>query len=173
MQTKQINLKYLDTIHFRKLLLCIFWLTGLLSGIILSRQCTCTYNTLMRSALFERSSIVSLFSVMTFPLLLSALLIWIHKPAFILPIAFVKALIFSFSASALYMGFVGAGWLMYAFVFFSESVNVTVLLWFWLRSLEGKSGFAFCDFAVSVFLLVLACVIDYCVIYPLFITVLN
>lgn len=161
------GLNYRYSTFLNKLFLGLSWFSGLLLGVIASMQRADSTVPLMRSVLVERSSIVSLFAVLTFPFLLSALLVWISKPLLLVPVAFLKAFIFGFTAFTVSSAFGDAGWLSRWLLLFSDSCCVAVLLWFWFRNVTGKRRTFKTDVAISLVVTVLVGCIDYYAVSPL------
>lgn len=151
---------------FNRLLVIIFWLTGLLAGLYFTSSTTAYSTSLMRSVCQDRLSIVGLFLVLTFPLLISAVLLRFFKPVWILPLVISKAFTYSFCLNAIMLAFGDAGWLTRWLLLFSDSCIVVLLLWFWLRNSSGTSIDCKSDLVLCSILSALIIAVDYYIVSP-------
>ena len=153
------------------LLLALFWTTGLLIGHIVATKIS--VSLLVRAFTLERVSIVGLVIATIFPLFISAAAIRLSRHFLILPIAFAKAMLFSFCACVLTLVYNDAGWLARWLYLFSDSIMSVFLLLFWARnalwSAETlKKDFVTCTIAASF----LIC-IDYFIVSPFSVMLFN
>ena len=102
----------------------------------------------MNSVLFARVSIIGFLISLAFPILLSYILMRCFNSYWILPIVFLKALIFMCCFGSIVIIYRNAGWLASGMLLFSDFFLVVLLLYFWFRALSEK-GFV----AVSTILL--------------------
>lgn len=153
------------------LLLALFWCIGLLAGYTVATKTS--FTVLMHTFSLQRVSFVGLVFATIFPLSLSAAAFRLSLPLLILPIAFTKAFLFSFCASALTLIYADAGWLARWLYTFSDSIMVIFLLWFWVRNITKRAGIFQKDFAVSLFAASLLICIDYFIVSPFSVMLFN
>lgn len=153
------------------LLLASFWTTGLLIGYTVAAKTS--ISLLMRAFTLERVSIVGLVLVTILPLILSAAAYRLSVPYFILPIAFIKAFLFSFCACALALVYTDAGWLARWLYIFSDSLMVIFLLWFWVRNIPNVKGSVQKDFVICLIAASLLISIDYFIVSPFSVMLFN
>lgn len=146
--------------------LALVWLAGLCCGTAAYLSSDGQLISLMRSVLYAPVSIVGMLCVTVLPFLLSALAVFLSRPAWLLPICFGKAFLCSFVSMGVFQAFGAAGWLLRWFLLFGDCVNIPVLYWFWLRHLcreQPLDGWE-CTLLCSLGLLI--CSINYSVVSP-------
>ena len=130
------------------------WLTGLLSGAYIACSSNPSVFLLMRSAPRSAVSIVGLLAVMLLPLLLTALAVYISRIFFLIPVAFVKAFLFSYLSVAVYCSRSTGGWLLWFLFLFSDIFSAPVFLRLWMRiSGAERKGTLFLGSAVAVLMI--------------------
>ncbi len=158
--------RYTRRFQWGRLFLSAFWISGLLLGCYLAMLLPKESISFVRQISIQQQSIIGLFFSLNIPLLLSFFAFKLRLQFLILPIAFVKAVCFSFCALCLVFTFGDAGWLLYRFYIFSDSCAVIVLLWFWIRYFREDpvnldKCFYFCLAAISAIWIV-----DYVLVSP-------
>ena len=154
-------------------LLAFFWITGVLSGILISHSAGSYVSTLMRSYLYGSVSIIRLVLVLYLPFLLSAIAVSFSGCWMLFPIAFMKGFLFSLIAMGIFRVYGCAGWLMHWFLCFSDLMLMPLLFWYWIRLLDAAPSAALRE---GVFLLApVFCIgsIDYCLVLPFFAELAN
>ncbi len=121
----------------------------------------------MRSALLAPVSIVGLLSIWTLPFLLSAFVVFLGRPLWLLLICFSKAFCYAFVSLGFFLAFGTAGWLARILLLFSDWVCMPLLYWFWQRSLSGRRRPSRWDVAALLSVMLLVGSVDYRVIAPL------
>lgn len=151
-----------DPTHF----LAFTWLTGLLSGLIISLGHLPATASMMRLAPTVQVSIVSLIIAISFPLLLSAIAVFCSGPWLLIPIVFGKAFLYAFVCAGVLNSWGSAGWLLQLLLVFSDTLMLPVLWLFWLRTCRhtGKGIIPGIILAASAGLLI--CSIDFRFISP-------
>lgn len=166
--------KHFLSVHKRvmcPLLLALFWCIGLLAGYAVATKTS--YSVLMRMFSLDRVSFVGLVFTAIIPLVISTAAFRLSLPLLILPIAFMKAFLFSFCASALTLVYADAGWLARWLYIFSDSFIVIFLLWFWVRNITGINESLQKDFAITLFASSLLICIDYFIVSPFSVMLFN
>ena len=148
------------------LLLVLFWFTGLILGIALSRLYGPYLSSLMYSAILQPISIVGLLICIYFPFLISAFAISTGRLFAIYCFCFLKALSFGFTASGISMCWGSAGWLIRSLFMFSDKCFLVVLFWFWLQNICGNRQKNLSSLGICYFLSAVISLLDYFAISP-------
>ncbi len=157
---------------FRKLYIMTVWLSGLLAGIFFSVQNKDLVLPMMYTS-FTGTSLLNLLIAVTFPFVVSGLILYFTTSWFLLPIIFFKAFLFSYCSCFISIAFVDAGWLLRWLFLFSSSFNVFFLLWFWFITIAcDKSHIAILTFIFTSIAIIIA-VIDYLIVLPFTALLLN
>jgi len=146
--------------------LAFLWIAGLLCGAFFAGSAEDPYFALMRMGVFSRVSIVGLFVLIFFPLLLSALAVYFRLPAAIYLIAFAKAILFGYTMCATSIAFASAGWLIRFLYTFCDAVFILFLLWFWIRRITFGRANLRKDVLICTAAGILISLIDYFCISP-------
>lgn len=157
----------------RVMLLAFLWISGLLCGTLFVLAAEDPFSSLMRTVAFNRVSIAGLAAVLVFPLIVSAVAVYMAVPTFILPICFVKAFCYGSSMFGASAAFGSAGWLMRLLLLFSDSCMMVPLLWFWCRHLTGRRDSLKRDLAVCAVFAVFIGIIDYFLVSPYLAELMN
>ena len=152
--------------------LCAAWLPGLLIGCTVGVSTGAAFAPYLRAAYITRVSFVGSLFALLIPLLLSVVMERCFNYSFVLPVAFVKAFLFSVSVTACILASGSAGWLICRLLLFSDFLSILVLLWFWFRTLHKKQ--------ISKQELLMACIcilfvgmLDYFVISPYLVSLFH
>lgn len=170
MSILNLTAKANHSLAVRRMLLGIFWFLGMLIAVVSYSQARISFASMMRLAVADQVSIVSLIVSVLLPYLLSAFAVYISKPLLLLPIAFLRG----FSLMLVLMGtseaFGNAGWLVRSLFLFSDLSFMPFLYLFWHRSISGltKDGQWVCC-AVGIFI---AC-LDYRYVSPFLVGLLS
>ena len=133
-----LNLSFLDC-RTRRVILAFAWISGLFLGSLISLAADNILSSTMLAAAHSGMSISGLLAVLLLPLLFSALAVYISKPIFLIPIVFLKAFLFSFSAAGFLIACDSAAWLFCFLMMFSDTLMLPFLWWFWIISLTLES----------------------------------
>lgn len=161
----RLNLSFF---HFKTnfVVLGFAWTIGLILGGFLSLSVDTIVSSSMRAAATSSMSIIGFLSVLLLPLVLSAFVVCFSKNCFLVPIAFLKAILFSFVAVGVITSFGTAGWLVSCLLLFSDCLVLPLLWWFWLCSASAKRADVLrCGFLVCVCILLIGC-FDYYTVAP-------
>lgn len=156
-----------------KLYLAFSFAMGFTLGVLLA--CTTAPNSflLMRSVVMRPVSIVGAFVVWLLPFLITAFAVF-KLPARCIPaIAFFKALSYGFVLQLIYIAFPGAGWLVRSLLLFTDNISILLLYCLWLRNIPRKSPAMCKDFGVCACILTAATVLDYCLLSPFMVMLIN
>ena len=160
--------KVVKQLRCRDVSLMVVWSLGLLLGAVFSPG---PGNALFALAHWEGSSRVPLIShlaTVSLPLLLTAYVVSIRKPHFLLVISFIRAFQFTFCGGFIYSLYGSAGWLVRLLLQFTDIFSVPILCWFSLRHISGDRGLNKKDFRISLALTLIVGCIDYFAISPFF-----
>lgn len=106
------------------------WVIGLVFGFFIAMSLSSDNLSLIRSVKYSGVSILGFLISLLLPLLISMVAAWLRLPHVILPLAFLKAFSYSFSATGIALAFGEAGWLIYRLYLFSDSCMCVVFIWF-------------------------------------------
>lgn len=126
-------------LHLR-LSLAVIWSLGLVIGYYLASRSKPVISSLILLIQSDRMMIVGFLSMLILPFIVSAILIWMSLNIWVLPLAFLKACLYSCCCCQI-MVFGDAGWLAHLLFVFSESISVPILLWFWFSCIDEHRGF--------------------------------
>lgn len=156
-----------------KVLLACAWFLGLVTGILFSISASDSLFPTMRAAVSGCVSISGLLSAMLLPLLFSAFAVYISQPLLLIPIAFLKALIFSFLGMSIMAAYGSAGWLVRFLLMFSDCMMLPFLWWYWLQAISCPRRAAVRNTALVFVIAVMIGSFDYCVISPFLAKVIS
>lgn len=145
-----------------RLIISLTWLFGFTSSIFVATSIISQPS----SAVMSRESFISLIAVLTFPLLLSTLLITLNKVVLIIPFVFIKAFSFGFVGSAFTVIYGTAAWLIRSFVLLSTFCNAATFLLYLLRNCYSKRTKLYSDCIVYILVNFIIGIMDYYIISP-------
>ena len=148
--------------------LAVFWLAGILYGILCFAVARSDLSALMRSTITGSVSIVGLLSAVYLPFLLSAFALLFSLPWMLFCVCFCKAFLFAFVSLGLLLSFPGGGWLFRYFLLFGDCAVLPVLYWYWLHSISVPSVSRWFPTILTSCAGILAVGLDYRVISPYF-----
>lgn len=154
------------------LLLALCLILAFTLAIILAGVLEESFLLLMRTAVSTRVSIVGLFAVSYLPFLFSAFAVYIRKPKLLLIGLVIKAFMFVFCGLSCIAAFPAGGWLVRILLQFSDYLLFPVLCWFAVRQIIGHGDFRK-DFSLCTVLFVIAGSLDYCVVSPFLVMLID
>ena len=154
-------------------LLCLFWCFGLLIGILFAATFDLEYFSLMRPIVTSRASIVCLIAAQLLPFLFAAYAAYISKSWLIILTGSCKSFSFSFCSFMIWKTFGSAGWLMCVLILFADMFAFPLLCWFSLRCISQCKCSAKRDLWVCIGLTVLIACIDYFLISPFLVRIID
>ena len=119
----------------------------------------------MRTAVSSRVSIIGLLSSVVLPFLFSAFAVYLRQPMLLIPIAFLKAFLFSFLGYSVSAAWSHAGWLITGLLMFGSFASIPMLYWYWQRYIGGR-GFENGVFCLVLGSLILIGILNYYLIVP-------
>lgn len=147
------------------------WVSGLVLGAVLPANDFLV--SAMRRAAAGPVSITGLLAAILLPFLFSAFAVYSSEFWLLIPIAFIKAFLFSFSGAAVIYSFGQSGWLVRLLLIFSDSLMLPFLWWYWLQALSfGKTRFLFNSICVLIAAFIIGS-LDFTVISPFLVKVLS
>lgn len=149
------------------------WVLGMIVGCLFGAKLPDPVISLMRTSFSERVSIVWLFVAILLPFFLSVTTIRFSLQRLLFLLSFVKAYCFAFCLYCINRAFGSAGWIMSFFCFFSDACSNAILLWFSLTHSEWKPERCMHDFAICVTALIALCCLDYFIVSPFMVMLLN
>lgn len=157
---------FLHSHNFRRGLVALFWITGLLLGYYFSLHIPPETASSICTITSAPVSFAGLFFSQIIPFVLTAVFVWFRISVLILPVVFLKAVSFSFSSSALALSFWDAGWLLYRFYTFADSWSVIILLWLWYSCADREVSNFNSRLLLSVITTSCGCCFDYFIVSP-------
>lgn len=154
------------------LIIVLSLISGFTLAIVLASILEESFLFLMRTAASSRVSIVGLFSVSYLPFLFSAFAVYIRKPKLVLIVLIMKAFLFVFCGLSCIAAFPSGGWMIRALLQFSDFLLLPVLCWFAVRHMTGH-GSLNKDFSFCTALFVIAGSLDYCVVSPFLVMLID
>lgn len=140
---------------------------GLSAGIYTASTLSLSTLSFIRLILYDRTSIAVLIVTRFLPFLAAFIVCLLSRPIFVIPITFIKAFSFAFSAFGIVLAFGNAGWMMRWLLMFSDSFSVLLLAWFSIRNLSDNQKSLIKDFAACFLATMFFCVFEYFAILPL------
>ncbi len=138
-----------------RLLLLTGWTLGVLLGCLAAKYIP-GKDSWMHMLIQSRMSIVGGLAVIFLPLSISAFLVYSKNVVFLIPLAIIKAVMFSFASGCMIRAFGSAGWLMRLLFLFSDSFTTLFCLCFWIRcfrsnfaKVRGIVNTVFCCIAIA------------------------
>ncbi len=146
--------------------LCAFCLGGLLFGSFLAVRLPESNFSWMHAVPLHRASIVGMLTASLLPFLLTACAVSFSLNWAVIPLAFCKTSLFSLFSVLTILSYGGCGWLVRLLLLFSDIVSLPILMWLWIRILQGKCGSSFRTILVCAAAGMAVTVFDYLVISP-------
>ena len=142
----------------------VAWLSGLLAGVF-SAFCIAGHicNSLGFFDIVQSSNVVAILTSLI-PLFICAILYWLNKPGFIIPVVICKAFCYGFCSQAVMFAFDRAGWIMHWLLMFADSFSVVLFLFFLFsgRGMAKKAVLGQLALCVAI-VLVIVCIDIYAV----------
>lgn len=160
----------IDSFTLRKygrLFLAFSWVLGLGFGGLVFRSGGETAVSLMRLALYEQVSIVSLFFSALLPFLFSAFAVYLHCPWLLMVICFFRAFLYSYFLCSLFAAFGSAGWLLRWLLLFTDSCTAALLYGYAQGHITGNSEFSTGRFGFFTVCVGFLTGVDYKIILPM------
>lgn len=149
-----------------RLLFALSLFVGLILGVISASSASDSVILLMRLAISRPVSIVGLLSIYLLPFVSSILAVFLSKSWMLLPICFLKALIFGFCARVITVLAGDPDWLLHILFLFSDTCSFVMLCWFWIRHISGRKVTVIQDAAICIVVFIILGTLDYCYISP-------
>ena len=164
----RIKTFYLNLIKNRsllcRLLLLIGWVLGILLGCLTVRHISVD-DSLMRTLMFSRMSIVGGLAVSFLPLLITAMIAWFGKAWYLILLSASKAFLYGIASGVIMRTFSNAGWLLRWLFLFSDSALSISYMRLWFCIIKGE-----CDLKRELLFSAICCMavfmIDYFMIAP-------
>lgn len=150
----------------RYFILAFAWISGLLLGAVFSASASAELSSVMLAAAHTGVSIYGLLAVRLLPFLLSALSIYFSQPILLYAVAFLKAFLYSYMGTGLFMACCSAGWILFSLLMFSDTIMLPILWLSWLRYIPGQRSASYRCHAICAFFAVAVGCIDYTYIAP-------
>ena len=149
----------------RTIILAFCWCAGLLTGCYFANCAGNTHYSMMRRAASCSVSIAGLVVVLL-PFLFSAFAVYLSKTWLFLPLSFFKAFRFAYLAGIVSASYGSAGWLIRLLLFFTDGLEIAVLLWIWFRWIGEGTKQAIREITGGAILCVMVWIMDYFVVSP-------
>lgn len=155
------------------IILAFAFLAGLCAGAYAATLAGTNISSLMRTASTTCVSIAGLLPALLLPFLFTAFAVYISQYWLLIPIAFVKAFLFSYLGATVLLLFQDSGWLVQLLLMFADCLSLPVLWWLWLRlCCDGQRKHLRCYIGVFVAIAGIVC-LDYQIISPFLVDLLS
>lgn len=150
-----------------RFLLILCWPVGLLSGASSAFLCKDTLSLFLRQVIFCGDySFSGLLFIRLLPILITILVFSYSRPFLLIPLAFLKAFVFSFIAVSVTFAFGLSAWLISTLLLLCEGLTLSVLWFTWFVVLSGAVSYIHHEFTFSCVIVVLVFLFDYLYIAP-------
>ena len=156
-----------------RFVLSITFAFGLCFGIYLAAESEAILRQALLGIISVSLSLSGAIFAFILPFLLSVACIAFSLPAMVIPVCFVKAVVFGFCSCGTLLVFGSSGWLIRFFLLFTDSCTLLPMLWFWLRHIDGSKLSLKRDIVICFSLFVLLCAFDYFIISPYLMMLMN
>ena len=154
-------------------ILALFTFLGAVLGVAVSYSSEPYFFLMMRKAASSHVSIFGLMLSAMIPFLITAAAYCFSKPFLLLPISFFKAFTYTLAMCTVRIAFLQAGWLMCMLLLFSDTANIVVLYWYWIRNIHGFRNSALTEMLCCIAVTLIVAVIDYIWLFPLLKALIN
>ena len=152
--------------RFPVVILALCWVCGLCAGTYIAFRADSSFFSLMRPVLSEPVSIVSLLNAQLLPVFLSAVAVLTSRRWLFYPIAHAEAFLLSYVGMGVLLSFGYSGWLPALLLLFSGCIGITVILWFWISSLEHPVIGVYRRLLLCCAIVAFLCVLDHRYLLP-------
>ncbi len=149
------------------------WIAGLLFGLYFASKAPLSTMTLFRLIPFSGAHKFHFFLLLLFPLLFSAVLLRFAPASFLYLFVFLDACSLCYCSFCFGFAISGAGWLVCILCLFSALISAATLLYFILRGLRVQNTTFAIDLIVSLTITLVVGCIDYHIISPFLMGLLN
>ncbi len=134
----------------------LFFCFGFLAGVGAAYISSALLLPILANSFEHSASVVGLCLSRTIPLVLFAIALAFHKPAFLIPVTSFHAFCFGYCSEGVFLYCRDAGWLVQFLFLFSAILSLVPFLWLCLRHIGGvgrnwKRDFYICCVAVALF----------------------
>ena len=165
------HIKHKFFCRFNILFLALIWTVGLICGVCYAAN-NLSVVVLMRLAISKQVSIVGLLYVLVLPLLIAAMCVYHSRPVVFYILIALEAFLSSSSLYWVANAYGSAAWLMQILLLFSKTISNAFLLWTGYK--QACCAFSFRTYCICVvFILPLIGLIDYLILSPFTVTLLN
>ena len=154
-------------------LLALSWCVGILLGMYFACSADAVSISQMRTVSNPGVSIVALLSVLLLPYLFTAFAVYLSQLWLLVPLAFLKAISFSYVGTFLFRASGAGGWLLRDLYLFSDCFSALILCWLWIRCCRCSSRGAYLACLAAGSMLVLVALFDHHYISPLLFQLLS
>ena len=170
-----ITYNYLYYISWRRVsrvILIVFWVSGILLGICATDAADSVVVSLMPRFCLISVSIIGILLRNLFFLMITAFAVFLSKPLLLLPAAFIRAFLLSYFLSAIVLAWQGDAWLIVLFSC-TSLLSACTFLWFWFHQISRVSVSVKHEFIACVLVLGILGILEYFVTSPLLLSLLD
>ena len=161
-----LHLRYANHIrNYAVPILASCWIMGLIFGVVVARSASVELCSLATTT--KNASLFSALIVVTFPIIVSILIIYMGLSWLIPVVAFFKAFCFAYVSQVLVSDFGSASWLMQLLWMFSDCASVPFLWLFWCQSLKSTKFSLISSSSVTIIAVFVITILDYRFISPI------
>lgn len=161
----KFNQRSIFSCSFGAIILAFFWTVSLICGVCFSAK-DLSVVVLMRLLPYSQVSIVGLFLVLFFPLLITILCFYFEKPIVFIVLLVIKGFFLGYFLYGMNAAFGDSGWLLRLLTAFSDSFMVFVLLWFGVRQTGSRTVSFRKDVVIAVSATLIIGILDYFLVSP-------
>lgn len=154
-------------------LLAIFWLTGIVLGIVQAAGFLKNFLPLMRMVITDHVSIVGLVVVLFLPFVSSVIAMRLSMRWIIYTVCLLKGICYGLTTYFLVISYFDSAWLLSYLVAFSSHCGQILLFLFWLRYMNDSTNRWKRDAIVCCMLFSLIGFFDYFVVSPFLSTLMH
>ncbi len=166
MHGKRKQLKFIFSRNKIQFYIILSWFTGLILGFaIIPISFSAFQRTFLIDANFHSLYIVSVVNAFV-PFIISLIFLRFGKKGYIPYVCLAKSTLFGIALYIIGRCYPNGAWIAKSLFLFIDSVNVCLLLWFWVRNTSTNSTGKRKDAIVFISILLTACSIDGLVLKP-------
>lgn len=162
------GLRKTENLHI--LLIILSWVLGSLSSVFILFQYSFS---LMCPLILDRVSIVAMIVSLISPIVLLYILLNWCNIFFVIPVIYLKAFLYMSCYFSITLSFGSAGWLVRSLVLISDSICVILILFLCYQYITRNSTVFYRSFKISILIMFLIGSLDYYIISPFIMMLLN
>ncbi len=131
--------------NFYRCVLAYFVFSGAILGVLVSYNADPCFLSMMRMLPHQHVSIVDLLFLILLPFLITSVVSFTGKTYLLFPLSFFKSFLYALMLSSICIVFGIGGWVVSGLLLLTDSVCYVILLWYWIRHVDGLKVSAISD----------------------------